>query len=185
MGTSFTCAPKGRRSSSAMPRGTFASADPARGRVSHRVARNRGFLQGRLASGSGRGSRAGRGRTEGSTPVLKPGPQTGARLSVKSADADAIAAAAVHVRLAKTKLPVVCTYQGAGSRRRDPWLSGYLEKGEHKTVYQQQATHEIALQPHVLTNYSSALKSLVFFPIQIHTGICGDTSADPADELGE
>jgi malic enzyme len=37
----------------------------------------------------------------------------------------------------------------------------------------------------VLTNYSSALKSLVFFSIQIHTGKCGDTSADPADELGE
>jgi hypothetical protein len=52
-------------------------------------------------------------------------------------------------------------------------------------VNQQQATHEIALQLQVLTNYSSALKSLVFFPIQIHTGKCGDTSADPADELGE
>jgi hypothetical protein len=52
-------------------------------------------------------------------------------------------------------------------------------------VNQQQATHEIPLQLHVLTNYSSALKSLVFFPIQIHTGKCGDTSADPADELGE
>jgi hypothetical protein len=52
-------------------------------------------------------------------------------------------------------------------------------------VNHQQATHEIVLQLHVLTNYSSALKSLVFFPIQIHTGTCGDTSADPADELGE
>jgi hypothetical protein len=52
-------------------------------------------------------------------------------------------------------------------------------------VNQQQATHEIALQLQVLTNYSSALKSLVFFPIQIHTGKRGDTSADPADELGE
>jgi hypothetical protein len=52
-------------------------------------------------------------------------------------------------------------------------------------VNQQQATHEIALQLHVLTDYSSALKSLVFSPIQIHTGRCGDASADPADELGE
>jgi hypothetical protein len=52
-------------------------------------------------------------------------------------------------------------------------------------VNQQQATHEIALQPHVLTNYSSALELLVFFSIQIHTGKCGDTSADPANELGE
>jgi hypothetical protein len=57
----------------------------------------------------------------------------------------------------------------------------------HRTsvVNQQQATHEIALQPRVLTNYSSALELLVFFSIQIHTGKCGDTSADPADELGE
>lgn len=104
---------------------------------------------------------------------------------MESADADAIAAAAIRVLPAKTKLPVVCTYQGAGSRCRDPWLSGYLEKGKHSMVNQQQATHEIALQPHVLTNYSSALELLVFFSIQIHTGKCGDTSADPADELGE
>src|SRR5437588_609370 len=191
-----------------MPWGKFASSDPARGRLSHRAARNRGFLQGRLAPGSGRRSRESRGRKKMNTPMAKPGPQTGAGLLVKSleaqgveyifgipgakidkvfdtlldskiktvvcrheqnaafiaggigrmtgkadgdvltpvapetlgpADADAIAAAvalinaaeqpvlllgllasqpraaeAVRVLLAKTKLPVVCTYQGAG-----------------------------------------------------------------------
>ena len=78
-----------------------------------------------------RGPRAGRGRPKASTPVTESAPHTGARLLMKSPDADTIAAAAIRLLLAQTKPPVVCTYQGAGSRGGDPWLSEYLEKGEH------------------------------------------------------
>src|SRR3989441_4070994 len=73
-----------------MPRVKFASSDPTRGRLSHRTARNRGFLEGRPAPGSVRRSHAGRGRTKVSTPVTMPNLQTGAGLLVKSLEAQGV-----------------------------------------------------------------------------------------------
>ena len=49
-------------------------------------------------------------------------------------------------------------------------------------VSQRQTRHENALQRHVLTNYSCALKFLVFSPIQIHTGMNEHSHAGPLSQ---
>src|SRR5258708_9267954 len=66
-----------------MPRGRPASFDPARGRLSRRAARHRGFPEGRSAPGSRRGSGEGGGGEAMSTP-------TGADVLVKSLEAQGV-----------------------------------------------------------------------------------------------
>src|SRR4029450_7222351 len=73
-----------------MPWDKPASADPARGRLLHPVARNRGFLQGRPAPGSGSGAGAGRGRKKVSTPVTQPRRQPGAGALGQSLEAQGV-----------------------------------------------------------------------------------------------
>src|SRR5262249_17739721 len=79
--------PQKWRAPLSMPRGTFASSDPTRGRLSHCAAWKRGFFEKRSAPrASGRSGQGGRRKTMTPTDT-KPRTKTGAELLVQNLEA--------------------------------------------------------------------------------------------------